>query len=262
RRYSGLTETTFELGRTLETPRYLLGPRPATLRSTTRDSRRLVDVSEQSQCRYDETRHAHDTERYRAECERLMGRRSQGSWGSRGHGGVTGRAQRMAENGEALKYIELVLRQLQRASRDHQELVRQRHADVQYEIGKRINERVWHHRYHHHYRDGRENSTDGSRTWSRSSSSPWQSDLTLRKTQPDVTTRLLTKRRDYGGTAQTTVDILRPVPGRARDGIAASYQEMKYIPESVGWKGARDTFGAWSLGGSSSNDRRTSSTVV
>lgn len=201
-------------------------------------------------------------ERYRAKCERLVGRRSQGSWGSRGHGGVADRAQRMARNGEALKYIELVLRQLQRASRDHQELVRQRHADVRYEIGKRINERIWHHRYHH--RDGREESTDGSRTWSRSSNSPWESDLALRKTQPDVTTRLLTKRRDYGGTAHSTVDILRPIPGRVRDGIAAAtYQEMKYIPESVGWKGARETFGAWSLSGaSSSNDRRTFSTVV
>lgn len=173
----------------------------------------------------------------------------------------------MAQNGEALKYIELVLRQLQRASRDHRELVRQRHADVEYEIGKRINERVWHHRYHHHLhhsRDGREGSTDGSRTWSKSSGSPWESDLTLRKAQPNVTTRLLTKRRDYGGTAQSTVDILRPIPGRVRDGIAAAtYQEMKYIPESVGWQGARETFGAWSLpGASSSSDRRTSSTVV
>ncbi|KYQ57019.1 Kin of IRRE-like protein 2 [Trachymyrmex zeteki] len=246
------------------TSRYLLGPRPATLRSTTRDARRLVDASEQSQCRYNQTRHAHDTERYRAECERLVGRRSQGSWGSRGHDGVTDRAQRMAENGEALKHIELVLRQLQRASRDHQQLVRQRHSDVQYEIGKRINERIWYHRYHHHhYRDGRESSMDASRTWSRSSSSPWQSDLNLRKMQPDVTTRLLTKRRDYGGTAQSTINILKPVSGRVRDGTAGTYQEMKYIPESAGWMGARETFGEWSLpGASSSDDRRTSSTVV
>jgi len=231
----------------------------------TRDAQRFIDISEQSQCRYDETRHAHNARRYRAECERLVGRRSQGSWGSRDHGGVTDRAQRMTENGEALKYIELVLRQLQRASRDHQELVRQRHADIQYEIGKRINERIWHHRYLHrdHYQDGHEDSTDASRTWSKSSSSPWESDLTLRKTQPDVRTRLLTKRRDYGGTAQSTVDILRPVPGRVRDGIAATYREMKYIPESVGWKGARETVGAWSLPEASSNDdRRTSSTVV
>ncbi|KAG5341335.1 KIRR1 protein, partial [Acromyrmex charruanus] len=246
------------------TSRYLLGPRPATLRSTTRDARRLVDASEQSQCRYNQTRHAHDTERYRAEYERLVERRSQGSWGSRGHAGVTDRAQRMAENGEALKHIELVLRQLQRASRDHQELVRQRHSDVQYEIGKRINERIWHHRYHHHhYRDGRESSIDPSRTWSRSSSSPWESDLTLRKTQPNVTTRLLTKRRDYGGTAQSTINILEPVSGHVRDGTAGTCQEMKYIPENVGWMGARETFDAWSLPeASSSNDRRTSSTVV
>lgn len=185
-----------------------------------------------------------------------------------GHGGggdgVTDRAQRMAKNGEALKYIELVLRQLQRASRDHRELVRQRHADVQHEIGKRINESVWRH-HRHYYRDEHEmDSMNASRTWSRSSSSPWESDLTLRKAQPDVTTRLLTKRRDYGGTAQSTVDILRPVPGRVRDGIpAATYQEMKYIPESVGWKGAPEMFDAWSpSGASSSNDRRTSSTVV
>ncbi|KYN21595.1 Irregular chiasm C-roughest protein [Trachymyrmex cornetzi] len=246
------------------TSRYSLGPRPATLRSTTRDARRLVDASEQSQCRYNQTRHAHDTERYRAECERLVGRRSQGSWGSRGHGGVTDRAQRMAENGEALKHIELVLRQLQRASRDHQQLVRQRHSDVQYEIGKRINERIWHHRYHHHYRDGRESSIDASRTWSRSSSSPWESDVTLRKTQPNVTTRLLTKSRDYGGTAQSTINILKPVSGRVRDETADTYQEMKYVSESVGWIDARETLGAWSLPGgtSSSNDRRTSSTVV
>ncbi|KAL0099507.1 hypothetical protein PUN28_020195 [Cardiocondyla obscurior] len=242
----------------------MLGPRPATLRSTTRDARRLVDVLEQSQCRYG-TRHAYGTERYRAEFERLAGRRSQGSWSGRGHGGITDRAQRMPQNGEALKYIELVLRQLQRASRDHQELVRRRHADVQYEIGKQINERVWHHRYHRRcYRDGREDSMDGSRTWSRSTSSPWESDLTLGKTQPDVTTRLLTKRRDYGGTAQSTADIFRPAPGHVWDGITAStYQEMKYIPESVGWKGARETFGMWNLpGASSSNDRGTSSTVV
>ncbi|XP_018407414.1 PREDICTED: irregular chiasm C-roughest protein-like [Cyphomyrmex costatus] len=243
--------------------RYLLGPRPATLRSTTRDARRLVDAPELSQCRYNQTRHAHDTERYRAECERLVGRRSQGSWGSRGHGGVTDRAQRMAENGEALKHIELVLRQLQRASRDHRELVRQRHLDVQYEIGKRINERISHHRYHHHYRDRREGSMDAFRTWSRSSSSPWESDLTLKKAQPDVTTRLLSKRRDYGGTAQSTINILKPAPGRVRDETAGAYQEMKYIPESVDWIGARETFGAWSLPeASSSNDRRTSSTVV
>lgn len=238
----------------------MLGPRPTTLRWMTRDARRLVNESERNQCHYYETRHAHDTERYRAECERLAGRRLQGSWG---HGGIADRAQRMAHNGEALKYIELVLRQLRRASRDHQELVRQRHADVQCEIGKRINERVWHHRYHHpHYRDGRKDSTDAFRTWSRSSGSPWKSDLTLRKTQPDVTTRLLTRRRDYGGTAQSTVDILRPAPERVRDG-AAVYQEMKYIPENVGWEDARETFGAWSLpAASSSNDRRTSSTVV
>jgi len=165
----------------------------------------------------------------------------------------------MAENGEALKYIELVLRQLRRASRDHGELVRQRHADFQHEISKRINERVWHHR------DGREDSIDASRTWSRSSGSPWESDVTLRKTRPDVTTRLLTKRRDYGGTSQNTVDILRPSPsGRVQGGIAATaYQEMKYIPDNVAWKDAREAFGAWSLPEASSNsDRKTSSTVV
>lgn len=33
----------------------------------------------------------------------------------------------MAENGEALRYIEMVLRQLRRASRDHRQLVEQRH---------------------------------------------------------------------------------------------------------------------------------------
>lgn len=37
----------------------------------------------------------------------------------------------MAENGEALKYIEIVLRQLRRASRDHRQLVEQRHRTVQ-----------------------------------------------------------------------------------------------------------------------------------
>lgn len=37
----------------------------------------------------------------------------------------------MAENGEALKYIEMVLRQLRRASRDHRRLVEQRHRLVQ-----------------------------------------------------------------------------------------------------------------------------------
>lgn len=37
----------------------------------------------------------------------------------------------MAENGEALKYIEIVLRQLRRASRDHRQLLEQRHRTVQ-----------------------------------------------------------------------------------------------------------------------------------
>lgn len=224
-----------------------------------RDARRLIDESERSQCRY-KTRYAHDTEHYRAECERLLGRRS---WGSKDHGGVTDRAQRMTENGEALKYIDLVLRQLRRASRDHQELVRQRYVDFQYEINKRINETAW----RHYRRDRREDSTNVSRTWSRSSSSLWQSDLALRKARPDVTTRLLTKRKNYGGTAQSTVDILRPGPARShvQDGItAAAYREMKYIPGSgIDWKEARESFGAWSLPEpSSSNDQRTSSTVV
>lgn len=39
----------------------------------------------------------------------------------KGHG-----ARRIGENGEALKYIEMVLRQLRRASRDHRKLVEQR----------------------------------------------------------------------------------------------------------------------------------------
>lgn len=39
----------------------------------------------------------------------------------KGHG-----AQRIGENGEALRYIEMVLRQLRRASRDHRKLVEQR----------------------------------------------------------------------------------------------------------------------------------------
>ncbi|KAL6436926.1 hypothetical protein ACFW04_004934 [Cataglyphis niger] len=221
-------------------------------RSTTCDPRHLVDESERNRYRYDGIR----TEHYNVECERLLGR---GSRGGIGHGGATDRAQRMAENGEALKYIELVLRQLRRASRDHQELVRQRHTDFQHEISKRINERVWHHR------DEREDLIDASRTWSRSSSSPWESDVTLRKTRPDVTTRLLTKRRNYGGTAQNTVDILRPgSSGRVRDEIiATTYQEMKYVPDNVDWKSARETFGAWNLPeASSNNDRKTSSTVV
>ncbi|EZA50381.1 hypothetical protein X777_11192 [Ooceraea biroi] len=223
---------------------------------------RLVDGSERSQYYYDQTHYARDvTERYRTECERLLGQRSVDSGGpSR----VKDRAQRMAENGEALKYIELVLRQLRQASRDHRELMRQRHANFQHEMSKRMNERVWD---HHHHRDGRvDDSTYASRTCSRSSSSPWESDVTLRKSRPDVTTRLLTKRRDYGGTAQSTVDILRPVhvQERVQDGVAAAaYQEMRYIPENIGWKDARKMFGAWSLPeASSSNDRRTSSTVV
>lgn len=224
--------------------------------STTRDPRYLVDELERNRYRYDGIRY--NVERYgAAECERLLGR---GSRGNMGHVGVTSnRVQRMAVNGEALKYIELVLQQLRRASRDHQELVRQRHTDFQHEISKRINERAWHHR------DERQDSIDASRTWSRSSGSPWESDVTLRKTRPDVTTRLLTKRRDYGGTAQNTVDILRPGPsGRVHDGITATaYQEMKYVPDKVGWKGARETFGAWSLPeASSNNDGKTSSTVV
>lgn len=39
----------------------------------------------------------------------------------KGHG-----ARRIGENGEALRYIEMVLRQLRRASRDHRKLVEQR----------------------------------------------------------------------------------------------------------------------------------------
>lgn len=177
----------------------------------------------------------------------------------------------MAENGEALEYIALVLGQLRQASRDHRELVRQRHADFQHEMSKRIRERGWYH--HRPHREGRraDDSTDASRDWSRSSSSPRQSDRTLEKSRPDVTTRLLTKRRDYGGTAQSTVDILRSVPERVpQDGVtaaataAAAYQEMRYIPERADWKDARETFGAWRLRpeASSSNDRGTSSTVV
>lgn len=219
------------------------------MKSTTRDPRYSVDESDRICHRYDGIRY--NTERCRAECERLLGRKSRS--------GTTDRAQRMTENGEALKYIELVLRQLRRASRDHQELVRQRHTDIQHEISKRINERVWHHR------DRREDLIDASRTWSRSSSSPWESDVTLRKTRPDVTTRLLTKRRNYGGTAQNTVDILRPGPyGHAQDGIVGTvYQEMRYVPDNVDWKDAQEMFGAWNLPETlSSNDRKTSSTVV
>lgn len=40
---------------------------------------------------------------------------------------VKGRVQKISENGETLKYIESVLRQLRRASRDHRQLVEQRH---------------------------------------------------------------------------------------------------------------------------------------
>lgn len=229
--------------------------------------RRLVDGSEQSRHFYhDETHHhARDAERHRAECERLLDQRSRNIGGA--HDRVKDRAQRMAENGEALRYIELMLRQLQRASRDHRELVRQRHANLQHEMSRRINERiVWCHHQQHHHRDGGVNdSTDTSfRTWSRSSSSPWQSDLTLRKSRPDVTTRLLTKRKDYGGTAQSTVsDILRPA--RQVQRAAAVYQEMRHIAESVGWQDARRrTFGARSLpeSASSRNDRTASSTSV
>lgn len=39
-------------------------------------------------------------------------------------------AQRIGENGEALRYIEMVLRQLRRASRDHRKLVEQRSSRV------------------------------------------------------------------------------------------------------------------------------------
>lgn len=223
-------------------------------------SRRLADVSERSRyCYDDETHYARDTERHYRECERLLGRRSRGSDG--GHGEVTDRAQRILENGEALKYIDLMLQRLRRASKDHQELVRQRHTDLQHEISRRIDERI-RQQYHYHLRDRREDSIYASRTWS--SSSPWESDSILRRSRPDVTTRLLTKRRDYGGTAHSsTVDILRPVISRhVRDGLtAATYQEMKYIPKSRDWE--EETFGAWSLPeASSSNDRKTSSTVV
>ncbi|XP_032673435.1 uncharacterized protein LOC116845163 [Odontomachus brunneus] len=179
----------------------------------------------------------------------------------------------MAENGEALKYIELVLRQLRRASRDHQRLVQQRHAEFRCGIGEGSRSR------HedlvelaHQRRDSRGSPADAARMWSRSSSGPWQSDMSSGELagrsrdcpRPDVTTRLLTKRRDYGGTAQSTAGIPRAaVPGHVQDGIAA-YQDLRYAPENVGcWEDAQETFGAWSLPETpSSNDRRTSSTLV
>ncbi|XP_014474897.1 PREDICTED: uncharacterized protein LOC106744538 [Dinoponera quadriceps] len=191
------------------------------------------------------------------ESERLLQARPR----DRGHGGVTDRAQRMAENGEALKYIELVLRQLRRASRDHRRLVQQRHADFRCRIGEGSrsrfeDERVW------RQQDRRE--SPAGRMCSRSTSGPWESDVSSREEvagrssespRPDVTTRLLTKRRDYGGTAQSsTAGVL--------DGItAAAYQDLRYVPED--WESARETFGAWSLPETpSSHGKRTSSTLV
>lgn len=49
-----------------------------------------------------------------------------------------GRPQRTTENGETLKYIELVLRQLRRASRDHRQLVEQRNRSV--DAGQSVHE--------------------------------------------------------------------------------------------------------------------------
>lgn len=61
------------------------------------------------------------------EVERLLGEPRLGDDTDGKKFRVKGRMQRMAENGEALKYVELVLRQLRRASRDHRHLVEQRH---------------------------------------------------------------------------------------------------------------------------------------
>lgn len=246
----------------------------------TRDAR-LVDSSRQpGRDRY-QGRYAHEAARHGGEeggeSERLLQTRPR----DRGHGGVTDRAQRMAENGEALRYIELVLRQLRRASRDHRRLVQQRHADFRRGIGEGsswrlyedcANERAW-------QRDRRESpatdaATDAAaESWSRCPSGPWDASCSREEVaagrsserpRPDVTTRLLTKRRDYGGTAQSAVGILRADPGRVQDGItAAAYQDPRYVPEDVGWESARETFGAWSLPETpSSHDRRTSSTLV
>ncbi|OAD61712.1 Irregular chiasm C-roughest protein [Eufriesea mexicana] len=66
---------------------------------------------------------------YAPEVERLLGEPKSKDEAKKYR--VKGRAQRMAENGEALKYIEMVLRQLRRASRDHRRLVEQRHRLVQ-----------------------------------------------------------------------------------------------------------------------------------
>lgn len=196
------------------------------------------------------------------------------SWKGRGHGVVADRAQRISENGKALEYIELVLLQLQRASRDHQRLVQQRHADFRCTTGKESTSRFegseqrvyW-------YRDRRGDPTNTPIIWSRTSSRPWESDLTSRTArqpserpprQPDVTTRLLTKRRNYGGTAQSTVGISDAAPKRIRNEIAvATRQGSARVPEDVGWESARGTFGPWSLPETrSSNDRKTSLTVV
>lgn len=62
-----------------------------------------------------------------SEVERLLGESRLGDETCARKIRVKGRAQRMTENGEALKYIESVLRQLRRASRDHRQLVEQRH---------------------------------------------------------------------------------------------------------------------------------------
>lgn len=196
------------------------------------------------------------------ESERLLQARP------RGHGrGVADRAQRMAENGEALRYIELVLRQLRRASRDHRRLVQQRHADFRIGSSLRYEEGEQRARW----RDrGRRAGSPSAGTWSRASSAgrPWESGEEVvagrrSSERADVTTRLLTKRRDYGGTAQSIAGILA---GPAQDGITA-HQDLSYAPEDVGWGRStreEETFGAWSLPETptSSKGGTTSSTLV
>ncbi|CAD1476318.1 unnamed protein product [Heterotrigona itama] len=132
-RRSGLTGAAFENRRAIEWTR-----RSSTLRSREQFLAESLGNREYHACHGRVELEDHDVVRGASavarapEVERLLGdgrsrRRDEATKKFR----VKGRAQRMAENGEALRYIEMVLRQLRRASRDHRQLVEQRHRLVQ-----------------------------------------------------------------------------------------------------------------------------------
>lgn len=148
-----------------------------------------------------------------AEVERLLGKQRLPSERNGKKHRVKGRAQQMPENGEALKYIELVLRQLRRASRDHRQLLEQRHrVDVEQprEVGS------W------SFTSPRGRSVRGGDDAARDFwEKPQRASREVRATEqpreltefpgPEVVTKLLAKRKTYAGGG---VNVLETMPRR------------------------------------------------